>query len=1784
MIQSYTCRQIPMSATTGAGLIALIFAVMFQFGAFFISTVDAASKNVTAPYTITLVATATPPTNLASSSTTANHSNIVISLEEERATRLTTILLGLDGLSNTNIQSASNTIVSEKIFKKKQAAFQKFKSKINAFKASRRTTAANPTDLVAKSRAEVQSLALLNAELDGELKQNPDSNIPTGALEPSYLMTLQDIYIPNDPRLTEQWYIARILETNKDIWFKPTNLQNAPIVAVIDAGVDFTHTDIKNTKWESSNCINERAEKIGTCNGGYDFVDNDLDPRPSDNAIHGTAVASLIAAQTDNEIGIASLSRGAVKIMSLRVADNGVLQTDNIVRAILFAVHNGAKVINMSFAGPTYSQKLEQAIIYAQEHGVLMVVAAGNAGQNLDITPSYPASYNLPLVFTAGAIDDKGAVTTWSNYGKVVDVFSPGAQILAASANNDYAVMSGTSFSSPLLASYLITKIQQGQTAQSALKDLPKVPAYRSISKNGTVLGSGRTLIGQKQPLSEITTALQKDASGKSFNPQSKGGEYVANPNKFTLQAIISTLGLPTLSTPGNTSQPGPALTAGSITFRWGSVSGASSYGIYVRDLTTNTLVIDCERCTTGTSKSYSTLVAGHSYRWNMNSWNSAGNSSAYTNPFYFTVSAPVAVLNPPGALSPGVTSAPGTVFTSTSQNLLWTAVSGATGYYVEFTNTSTGVVNTYTTTNLSRSVSVTPGQSYRWRVRTKNSAGNYGSYSSYFYFQIKALQNMAPNTPSIYGSGAGTVNSNYTVGFATNDPENDQIKFEVQWNANNSTAATTYGYYASGVVSGNGSNSYSSAGTYCVKVRAIDINGNASPYSPCSNVTIASAAVSPTLTVTPLQQTTSSGGSATFTISTNNVTSCTISGGGMSNSTLSSVNATFSLGPINSTNTYTVSCLGTNGATVSKTFTVTIGTVSNTQTVTFNSIPSVSNGTGFTLGFSASNIPSGSTIFLTPSMGNITPSSITLSGTSYSGTVVIKSATGPVTIRANFSGALVGTSNSFTVGNGAVCTASLTNTIDGTIVNGTSIPTASTSATVMQTGVSGTYEQSGLCAPENPALPEPYLISPGAKTSPGTQYSTTTLQFKISPVTGAASYELYLRNIVTNTLYTFPMTSTQINLTGLGFNSQWRWNAAAKGSDGKYGWVTDVNYFTIAANTSNAPTFTLSPTTQTIASGGTASLVLSTTLISSCTLSGGGYNNTTWGSMVNGTLNIPNISTSATYSIACLAQNGTTLTRTADVIVSATAPKATFSTIGSQVTGTVFPLTITTANIPTGSTITLTSTMGTVYPSSVVSNGSAWSGNIYITSATGNISLRARYNGALVGSSNTFAISSPASCLADVELQGLCVPPSPTTPPPPNLSPGSVTSPGPEVASVSQTFTWSPISGSTRYAFYLRDLDTGDLIISTENVTTNSYTYNYLGAGKKYKWNVVAFDATGKGGWSADPVYFTVKAGLTQPSRTVSSLTQDELSLCPEGTSCTGYTYTAVAIDSGTSLQDLSSETQAFIEGAEDELYVDVGSVLIGTIAVSTAKAAVYEITPIIERKLGKKAALYFGAKFIPGLGLVVIGVTATAIAIDTADIAGKCLTTSGTISTDPDFNIQRPSQYYCGRLAVRSTFVALGGVYVKLSSAKAINYRQTKDLSSTYGALINKAELQAISSAGLPINTNAAIFTFKNSTNKYIWLENGNNTSGLQHILYGNPDANPATLGKIADFANKGISAENIPYALKRALWDNKVVGQTSQGQNIYEITINGIRVNIAIADSSNGYILTAFPVSSI
>lgn len=184
-------------------------------------------------------------------------------------------------------------------------------------------------------------------------------------------------------------------------------------------------------------------------------------------AEHGTHVAGIIAANRDNDLGIRGVANNA-RIMTLRTVPDGDERDKDVANSILYAVENGAKVINMSFGKGYVKDKsiVDKAVRIAMENDVLLIHAAGNDGIDLDTNPNFPNRfYADSLGLTKGAAEawitvgatqwknDADLVATFSNYGqKTVDVFAPGVKINSTTPGSEYKELDGTSMAAPVVS------------------------------------------------------------------------------------------------------------------------------------------------------------------------------------------------------------------------------------------------------------------------------------------------------------------------------------------------------------------------------------------------------------------------------------------------------------------------------------------------------------------------------------------------------------------------------------------------------------------------------------------------------------------------------------------------------------------------------------------------------------------------------------------------------------------------------------------------------------------------------------------------------------------------------------------------------------------------------------------------------------------------------------------------------------------------------------------------------------------------------------------------------------------------------------------------------------------------------------------------------------------------------------------------------------------------------------------------------------------------------------
>lgn len=208
---------------------------------------------------------------------------------------------------------------------------------------------------------------------------------------------------PNDPGAKDQYHLNKI---NAFTAWNYSRGQNV-VVAVLDTGVDLAHPDLK-----------------GNLVAGYDAISKKGAPKDMNG--HGTHVAGVIAAVTDNRLGVAGVAPGA-KIMPIKVlGENGGGDLGSIIDGIQWATDHGAQVINMSLGGPIESPSWAAAVKYAAKKNVVVVAAMGNE-RDQGNPKNQPAA--TPGVIAVGATDPQDRITEFSSYGEWISVSAPGYAI-----------------------------------------------------------------------------------------------------------------------------------------------------------------------------------------------------------------------------------------------------------------------------------------------------------------------------------------------------------------------------------------------------------------------------------------------------------------------------------------------------------------------------------------------------------------------------------------------------------------------------------------------------------------------------------------------------------------------------------------------------------------------------------------------------------------------------------------------------------------------------------------------------------------------------------------------------------------------------------------------------------------------------------------------------------------------------------------------------------------------------------------------------------------------------------------------------------------------------------------------------------------------------------------------------------------------------------------------------------------------------------------------------------
>jgi hypothetical protein len=247
----------------------------------------------------------------------------------------------------------------------------------------------------------------------------------------------------NDPRFNEQWGLTSIQAL--DAW-SITQGVNTTTIAVLDSGVELNHPDLDQK-------VNREQD--------YDFYNNDTDT--SDDNGHGTHVAGIAAAETNNGTGIAGVCPQCA-ILPVKVFGSTGQGSRGVADAIRYATDQGADIINMSFGGSVCLPEQAEAINYAYDQGVVLISSSGNTVDDsnsstcpvlvsfnrINFDVGYPARFERVIAVGASTPEDTRA--PFSHYDSTLDIVAPGVDILSTYPTGDYKRLPGTSMASPMVA------------------------------------------------------------------------------------------------------------------------------------------------------------------------------------------------------------------------------------------------------------------------------------------------------------------------------------------------------------------------------------------------------------------------------------------------------------------------------------------------------------------------------------------------------------------------------------------------------------------------------------------------------------------------------------------------------------------------------------------------------------------------------------------------------------------------------------------------------------------------------------------------------------------------------------------------------------------------------------------------------------------------------------------------------------------------------------------------------------------------------------------------------------------------------------------------------------------------------------------------------------------------------------------------------------------------------------------------------------------------------------
>lgn len=345
-----------------------------------------------------------------------------------------------------------------------------------------------------------------------------------------------------DPNFGSQWALNNTGQSGGTVdadvdapegWATIPNGTTPVVVAVLDNGTDINHPDLAANVWVNpgevpGDGIDNDSNGFIDDDRGWDFSNNDRDVLPSSGNTHGTHTSGIVAMVRDNGIGGAGGAK-FVRLMPLQIAGGSVSFYSALANAIDYASLNGAKVISVSYTIDSYSTTFSDAVGRAATRDVVYANSAGNNSERVDnLRGTLRKAWNNVIFVASTTRQD--VFSSFTNFGRTVDIAAPGSDIYATYPNNSYASISGTSMATPLVAAII------GQIRQA----FPSMTARQAIDR---VMYSADRLVALGEAVNGGRANLQKALDIDTVAPNSPTGLQATRRSSSAIEIQFSASG-----------------------------------------------------------------------------------------------------------------------------------------------------------------------------------------------------------------------------------------------------------------------------------------------------------------------------------------------------------------------------------------------------------------------------------------------------------------------------------------------------------------------------------------------------------------------------------------------------------------------------------------------------------------------------------------------------------------------------------------------------------------------------------------------------------------------------------------------------------------------------------------------------------------------------------------------------------------------------------------------------------------------------------------------------------------------------------------------------------------------------------------------------------------------------------------------------------------------------------------------------------------------------------------